>query len=176
MTLTSQRPRTLPAVRQRHATLLLDIHRALRLGHLGLLLVLLLLLLGLLVLILVIPGLGLALLPFLRRPFLAPHALGALLRALLPLHRILAVLLPRPVGASASTGLLILSPTTFLLLLGPVRRIARLLLLARPLLLRLQTVLDVLYRDVLERRLLAVLAHDGFEVVFLARAAGWERG
>lgn len=172
MTLTSQRPRTLRPIRQRNTTLLLNIHRSLGLRSLGLRLFLFLLLLRLLIILLATStrtststtSIHLALLPLLRPILRHPLDTTALLRALLPLHRILAVNLAIPVIVAID------------LLLGAVRRVARLLFLPRFFLLRFQTTADVVDGRLFQDRPLARLANHGFDMVFFARFAGGKCG
>jgi len=169
--LAGQGPGTLRAVGQRDAALLLDVDGALGLGDLGLGLLLFLLLLGLPPVALVLLAVRLALLALLG-PVAVGHALdGALLGALLPLHRVLPVGLVAAVdgGRSIVDGLAVLTDTVFAavrgLLLGAVRGVAGLLLLARLLLLRPEAAADVLRGGLLQHGPLAVLADDRLELV-----------
>lgn len=170
MTLTSQRARTLSAVRQRNTALLLNIHRPLRLSSLGLGLLLFLLLLRLLIILTTsaprpgTPGaISLALLPFLRPIIRHPLDGTTLLRALLPLHRVLSIKLTIAIVVAID------------LLLRPVRRVTRFLLLARFLLLRFQTATDMFNSRGFQDRPLARLADNRLDMVLLARFAGRER-
>lgn len=158
MTLARQRACALRPIWQLYTTLLLNINRTLGLRSLGLGLILLFLLLGFLGIVLV----GLALLPLLRA--VVRRTLDcALLGALLAFHCIVAVRLQVVVVLTVRD-------------LGAVGRVAGFFLLARFLLLRLQTAADMLGRGGFKDRSLAVLADDCFEKVFLARFASWEGG
>lgn len=157
MTLTSQRARTLRTIRQGNTTLLLNINRALGLSRLRLGLILLLLFLRLFIILILI---SLALLAFLGPVLGALN--GALLSALLALHRIV-------------PGIRFFASVVILANLRPVRRVASFFLLARLLLLGFQTAANVIRRGLFEHRALAMLADDCFEEIVLARGARRKR-
>lgn len=155
MTLASQRASTLSTIGQCNTALLLNIHRTLGLRGLSLGLIFLLLFLRLLVVLV-----GLALLPL---PVVLGSFNSAFLRALLAGHHVIT-------NISFVTDVVVV--TSF----RPVGCVACLLLLARFLLLRLQTAADVLRRGGFQHWSLAMLANHGLQQIFLVWFTGGKRG
>lgn len=155
MTLARQRASTLSTIGQCNTALFLNVHRTLGLRGLSLGLIFLLLFLRLLLILV-----SLTLLPF---PVVLGSFDGAFLRALLAGHHVV-------------TKICFVTKIVVVTSFRPVGCVACLLLLARFLLLRLQTAADVLRSGGLQHGSFAMLANHGLQQILLVWFTGGKRG
>lgn len=151
MAFASQRASTLSTIRQCNTALLLNINRTLSLRILSLGLILLLLFLRLLIVLVSFALLSL--------PVVLDSLDSALLGALLPSHHLI-------------TNIHFLTKVVVVTSFRSVGCIASLLLLARFLLLRLQTATNMLRRAGFQYGSLAMLADNGLQQILLVRFSG----